>query len=225
MKPAEFQDFGAPARPCASSSARARSWRRWCGTCCCRTRRVRPRGPRLILLRHGEVVSHQGDQPLTLAGRQQARDAGRRLAGFGLGLGTPRSPAETRAPARRPRWWGRGLTGQGGGRGPEVAFALRNPDIYLAGARVDMVQLAAGVRRPGARAERRRRPGGGVLLGLVRCARPDRVVAAPPAPPGDDAPAVAARLAAFAGSLGDAGPGAPDTVIGVTPHPCCALSR
>ena len=41
--------------------------------------------PRLILLRHGEVVSHQGDQPLTPAGRQQARDAGRRLAGQGLG--------------------------------------------------------------------------------------------------------------------------------------------
>ena len=40
-----------------------------------------------------------------------------------------------------------------------------------------------------------------------------------PVPPGDDAPAVAARLAAFAGSLGDAGPVDPDTVIRVTHSP------
>ena len=100
-----------------------------------------------------------------------------------------------------------------------MAFALRNPDIYLAGARVDMVSSpqAFADQVPGLSAD-------DVLAVEFFSgwfAAPDRIEwwLRHPAPPGDDAPAVAARLAAFAGSLGDAGPGAPDTVIGVTHSP------
>ncbi len=175
--------------------------------------------PRLILLRHGEVVSHQGDQPLTPAGRQQARDAGRRLAGLELGSvrllsgGTLRT-RETAALG------GEGLAAGGlAVHGPEVAFALRNPDLYLAGARVDMVSSpqAFADQVPGLSADD--------VLAVPFFSgwfgAPDRIEwwVRHPAPPGDDAAGVGARLAAFAASLGDAGPGAPDTVIGVTHSP------
>jgi len=175
--------------------------------------------PRLILLRHGEVVSHKGDQPLTPAGRGQATDAGRRLAG--LGLGSVRLVSgETRRTRETAALVGEGLSAGGVAvRGADVAFALRNPDIYLAGVRVDMVSS------PEAYASQ--------VPGLT----PDAVLAVPfysgwfsapdriewwlrhPSPPGDDAAGVAARLAAFAASLGDAGRDGADTVIGVTHSP------
>jgi broad specificity phosphatase PhoE len=100
-----------------------------------------------------------------------------------------------------------------------VAFALRNPDLYLAGVRVDMVSS------PEAFAEQ--------VPGLT----PDDVLAVPffagwfsapdriewwlrhPSPPGDDAAGVAERLAAFAATLGDPGANAPDTVVAVTHSP------
>ena len=177
--------------------------------------------PRLILLRHGEVVSHRGDQPLTDTGRGQAEEAGTRLAAAGLGAVSLLSGATRRAQE----------TAQGVQAGltagaptavvspPEVAFALRNPDVYLGGHRVDMVSSAEA------------------FADQVHGMTPDAVLGVPffrgfltaadrieywvrnAAPPGDDAAAVAARIAAFAQSLGDAGPAAADTVIGVTHSP------
>jgi hypothetical protein len=101
--------------------------------------------------------------------------------------------------------------------GPEVAFALRNPDLYLAGGRVDMVSS------PEAFAEQ------------VPWLAPDDVLRVPffagfltapdritywlrcSGPPGDDAGAVAARIVTFARSLADGTP--PDTVVAVTHSP------
>ena len=177
------------------------------------------RGPRLILLRHGEVVSHRGDQPLTLAGRRQAEDAGRRLAGRQLG-DVQLLSGETRRARDTAALLGKGLAADGGSVSePEVAFALRNPDLYLAGTRVDMVSS------PDAYAAQ--------VPGLT----PDEVLAVPffsgwftapdrigfwlhhETPPGDDAAQVAARIAVFAASLGDRGTAGPGTVIGVTHSP------
>jgi broad specificity phosphatase PhoE len=180
---------------------------------------VSRRAPRLILLRHGAVASHKGDQPLTSAGRAMAEDAGRRLARHELGSVRLLSGETTRA-RETAALVGEGLAAAGAQvHGPEVAFALRNPDLYLAGTRVDMVSS------PEAYADQ--------VPGLT----PDDVLAVPffsgwftapdriewwvhhPSPPGDDAAGVAARLAGFAASLGDGGIDAPDTVIGVTHSP------
>jgi broad specificity phosphatase PhoE len=179
------------------------------------------RGPRLILLRHGEVTSHRGDHSLSAEGRRQAEEAGRHLAAMRLGSvrllsGSTVRTRETAALVRQ------GLAGADGPtavKGPDVAFALRNPDLYLAGSRVEMVSS------PEAFAAQ--------VPGLT----PDDVLAVPffhgwftapdriewwvhhPSPPGDDAAGTAARLVAFAASLGDPGPAVADTVIGVTHSP------
>jgi broad specificity phosphatase PhoE len=174
--------------------------------------------PRLLLLRHGEVASHRGDVPLTAAGRAQAEDAGRRLAAAGVGKvrllsGATRRAQETADGVRD------GLAAAGAQvAGPDVAFALRNPDLYLAGARVDMVSTAEAfaAQVPWLTAD-------DVLAvpffaGFLTA--PDRIEhwLRSPAPPGDDAAAVAARIVAFARSLGDAGTRA-DTVVAVTHSP------
>jgi broad specificity phosphatase PhoE len=155
--------------------------------------------------------------PITDAGRRQASEAGRRLAASGVGTvrllaGATRRARETADGVAE------GLRAAGVCvPGPEVAFALRNPDLYLAGVRVDMVSS------PEAFAEQ------------VPWLSPDEVRAVPffagfltapdriehwlrsPAPPGDDAAAVAARIVTFARSLGDGEP--PDTVVAVTHSP------
>jgi broad specificity phosphatase PhoE len=172
---------------------------------------------RLVLLRHGEVASHRGDIPLTAAGRDMAVDAGRRMAA-GLGSvrllsGATKRASETADGVRD------GLAAAGVPvSGPDVAFALRNPDLYLAGGRVDMVSSAEA------------------FAAQVPWLTADDVLAAPffagfltasdriefwlrsTTPPGDDAAAVAARIVTFARSLADRGTGA-DTVVAVTHSP------
>jgi broad specificity phosphatase PhoE len=170
---------------------------------------------RLILLRHGEVASHRGDIPITDAGREQAEEAGRRLADLGavrLLTGATRRAQETGDGVRA------GLAAAGAAvTGPEVAFALRNPDLYLAGHRVDMVSSpeAFAAQVPG------------LAPGLVTevpffagfLTAPDRIEfwLRSADPPGDGAAAVAARIAAFARSLGDVNRA--DVVVAVTHSP------
>jgi len=94
---------------------------------------------RLFLLRHGEVTSHRGDVPVTEEGLRTAVEVGRRLAGRADGAirvisGETRRTRDTAAAiARGAREAGAEVREDG------VAFALRNPDLYLAGVRVDMV--------------------------------------------------------------------------------------
>jgi broad specificity phosphatase PhoE len=172
--------------------------------------------PRLLLVRHGEVVSHRGDQPLTPAGRTQAERAGRRLAALQPGSVRVLS-GETRRTRETAALVAEGLAGAV--TGPEVAFGLRNPDLYLGGVRVDMVSS------PEAFAEQ--------VPGLST----DDVLAVPffegwfsapdriewwvnhQTPPGERAADVAGRVVAFATSLGDLGAAAPDTVLCVTHSP------
>ena len=93
----------------------------------------------LFLLRHGEVTSHRGDVPVTEEGLRTAVEVGRRLAGRADGAirvisGETRRTRDTAAAvARGAREAGAEVREDG------VAFALRNPDLYLAGVRVDMV--------------------------------------------------------------------------------------
>ena len=158
---------------------------------------------RLFLLRHGEVTSHRGDVPVTEAGVQTAVEVGRRLAGRAGGpirviSGETRRTRDTAAAvARGAREAGAEVLEDG------VAFALRNPDLYLAGVRVDMVssEEAFAAQIPGfTEADVAK-----VAFFAEWLTVPDRVGwwVRHTEPPGDDAAAVAARIRTFAGSLAD----------------------
>ncbi|MGY1915975.1 histidine phosphatase family protein [Blastococcus sp. SYSU DS0973] len=158
---------------------------------------------RLFLLRHGEVTSHRGDVPVTEEGLQTAVQVGRRLASRTEGpvriiSGETRRTRDTaEAVARGAREAGAEVLEEG------VAFALRNPDLYLAGVRVDMVssEEAFAAQIPGfTEADVAK-----VAFFAEWLTAPDRVGwwVRHPEPPGDDAAAVAARIRTFAGSLAD----------------------
>jgi broad specificity phosphatase PhoE len=180
---------------------------------------------RLFLLRHGEVTSHRGDVPVTEEGLQTAEQVGRRLAARADGpirvvSGETRRTRDTAAAvARGAREAGAEVVEDG------VAFALRNPDLYLAGVRVDMVsnEAAFAVQVPGfTEADVAK-----VAFFREWLTAPDRVGwwVRHPAPPGDDAAAVAARIRTFAGSLADRNDDTAFTV-GITHSPvlrACAL--
>ncbi len=158
---------------------------------------------RLFLLRHGEVTSHRGDVPVTEAGLQTAVEVGRRLAGRADGpirviSGETRRTRDTAAAvARGAEEAGAQVLEDG------VAFALRNPDLYLAGVRVDMVSSAGAFAAQVSgftEADVAKVPFFAEWL-----TAPDRVGwwVRHPEPPGDDAAAVAGRIRTFAGSLAD----------------------
>jgi len=180
---------------------------------------------RLFLLRHGEVTSHRGDVPVTEEGLQTAVDVGRRLAGRADGpirviSGETRRTRETAAAvAQGAREAGAEVLEDG------VAFALRNPDLYLAGVRVDMVssEAAFAVQVPGFTEADVAKVGFFAEWLTV----PDRVGwwVGHAQPPGDDAAAVAARIRTFAASLADRDDATAFTV-GITHSPvlrACAL--
>lgn len=93
----------------------------------------------VYLLRHGEVLSHRGDVPITAAAVEHARAVGASLAAsrdetFTVLTGETRRAKETAEQVAL------GISNEGGTVvGPTVAFALRNPDLYLGGVRVNMV--------------------------------------------------------------------------------------
>src|SRR4051794_15864819 len=158
---------------------------------------------RLYLLRHGEVTSHRGDVPVTEEGLATAMEVGRRLPGRTDGAirvisGETRRTRDTAAAvARGAREAGAGVREEG------VAFALRNPDLYLAGVRVNMVssETAFAEQIPGfTEADVAK-----VTFFNEWLTVPDRVGwwVRHPEPPGDDAAAVAKRIRDFAGSLAD----------------------
>ena len=170
---------------------------------------------RLLLLRHGEVASHRGDVPITEEGRRQAIDAGHRLGSLGsvrLLAGATRRARETASGV------GEGLIAAGARvTGPEVAFALRNPDLYLAGARVDMVSSAEAFAEQVPWLSAEDVLAAPFFAGFL--AAPDRIEywLRCTTPPGDSTAAVAARIVTFARSL--AGGSAPDAVVAVTHSP------
>ena len=173
----------------------------------------------LYLLRHGEVTSHRGDVPITADAERQAFEVGK---GFGLRDLQPIKvlSGETRRAKDTAAHLARGVVAAGGAvLGPEVAFALRNPDLYVAGVRVNMVSSADSL------AEQVE----GLSVEHVASldffpeffASPDRIGwwMAHESPPGEDARSVAIRFRSFAASLIDSLPGSPDIVVAVTHSP------
>lgn len=101
---------------------------------------------RIHWVRHGKIASHRGNVPLTEEGVAQARESGRRLAAELV-------PGETvhfmHAPTRRTRETVEEIRTSmrealGDAELLEVReqLAIRNPDLYVAGQRVEMVSNA-----------------------------------------------------------------------------------
>jgi broad specificity phosphatase PhoE len=181
---------------------------------------------RLLLLRHGEVTSHRGDVAVTDRGLEGAERLGRRLATAGrlrvLTGGTLRARQTGAAIAAGAR------AADAAVDEPRVAFALRNPDIYVAGERVEMVSSPAALagQVPGMTVDEAAavpffagffdhpdRIGWWLRLGQV---------------PGEDAEALARRIDHFAASLPDRTAQPAELTVGVTHSPvlrACALAN
>lgn len=179
---------------------------------------------KLYLLRHSIVASHRGDVPLTHEGHKIARAVGGRLGAsqkpvrllYGSTL-RARQTAEAIA---------QGASAAGGDAlPPKEAFALRNPDIYVAGVRVNLVSSVEAVAEQvdGLSIDAAARvPFFQGFLGAK-----DRVGwwLWEPDPPGENAAAVAKRIVDFAGSLVDLSSSCA-TTIAVTHSPvlrACAI--
>jgi broad specificity phosphatase PhoE len=169
---------------------------------------------RVHLMRHGKVDSHRGDLPLTDDGLKQAEAVGRRFSGE---LVSGEIATLLYAPTRRARETAEIIDrtlAKVYGRVDHQAFqllapaenwALRNPDLYVAGRRVEMVSSAEAM------AEQLLSSGPGpeelMKLPFLRSFWEDldRIGywVNHPNPPGEDADTVARRVLTFAGSLLD----------------------
>lgn len=185
---------------------------------------------RVHWVRHGEVASHRGDIPLTAQGLQQMEEAGRR---FGGKLIDGEIVSLLHAPTRRTRESAVVLHSMiaalyDGMVEPELELldplehlAIRNPDLYVAGVRVEMVSSAETLAEqlpPGS-------PGPQELAEFPFWrgfwADPDRIGywVKQHNPPGEDADTVARRLLTFAVSLLDLPRTRPRRYICVTHSP------
>lgn len=173
----------------------------------------------LYLLRHGEVESHRGDVPITEAALDHAMEVGVRLAGAEEGPFLVLS-GDTRRASQTAEKVAEGLVGSGASvEGPNVAHALRNPDLYLAGVRVNMVSSAEALASqvPGLNPE----DVAGLDFYPQFFVESDRIGwwLGHDSPPGEDTADVAARVEAFARSLADPRPSRSPVVVAVTHSP------
>ncbi|MEZ4699956.1 MAG: histidine phosphatase family protein [Rhodothermales bacterium] len=160
------------------------------------------------LVRHGRVASHRGDIPITEEGRVEIAAAGRGLA---VGLRRDEDVHFLTTPTRRTKETAdvlrasmRAAHGEGAGfLEPREEWAIRNPDLFLAGRRVEMVSTPeamagqipeTGIDAAGVDA---------VAFFHAFFRSPDRIGywMAQPDPPGEDVTAVARRIVAFCMSL------------------------
>jgi broad specificity phosphatase PhoE len=172
----------------------------------------------LLLLRHGEVASHRGDVPVTEQGRLHAVRSGKAVAGafdapIAVLFGGTRRTRETAESLVE------GVADPGRVIGPRDAFALRNPDMYVGGVRVDMVSSPASLAEqvPGmSEQDAAAHPWFAPFFASV-----DRVGwwLEQDDPPGENGGSLLRRLEIFARSLTDAGPLAGRLVVGVTHSP------
>src|SRR6266496_2614720 len=184
----------------------------------------------LHLVRHGKIASHRGDIPLTTEGQRQAEVFGQRL---NTEIAAGEIVSYLYAPTRRARETAETIyntlrttcehadSRQTQLLAPVEHWALRNPDIYVAGSRIELVST------PEAVAEQLPE----ISLSPQELARlpflhgfwenPDRIGywVNHPNPPGEDADTVARRLLMFAVSLLDLPRVQPRRYICVTHSP------
>lgn len=172
----------------------------------------------ILFLRHGEVASHRGDVPVTQAGLLHAEQSGKAIAAsfadpvtvFYGGTRRTRETAEAII---------RGMDAFERVAGPIDSFALRNPDMYAAGTRVNMVSS------PESLAEQV--PGMTATQAAANAwwdtffHAPDRIGwwLGQDDPPGETRDDVSARLQRFARTFADPGPYTGRLVVCVTHSP------
>lgn len=172
----------------------------------------------LLLLRHGEVASHRGDVPVTGPGLAHAERAGKAISGsaaapisvfFG---GTRRSRETAEAIAR-------GVDVPERVDGPTDSFALRNPDLYLAGARVNMVSAPESLAEQVAGMTIDQVEANSWWTSFFRAA--DRIGwwLGQDDPPGENGRDVVRRIERFARSFADPGPHRGHLLVCVTHSP------
>ena len=179
-------------------------------------------------MRHGKVASHRGDIPVTAEGMAEVEVVGRRLAAT---LQDGELVSILYASTLRSRQTAQGLqqsmlAALDGVRPVELVppveeWAIRNPDVYIAGRRVEMVSTGQAMAEQTA----------AVGLGAAEVEQlpfyrdffpsPDRVGywVGHPNPPGENADAVARRLMTFGISLLDRPGERPRRYICVTHSP------
>ncbi len=194
---------------------------------------------RVHWVRHAKVASHQGDLPLTDEGRRQVEDAGRQ---FSRKLLPGEVVSLLHAPTRRtresalilyssfvvsrgvslPAPWPPSVPASSQVLSPPMEhWAIRNPDIYVAGVRIELVSTAEAVveQLPPSSLDREHVAQLPFLRGFW--ADSDRIGywVSHPNPPGEDADTVARRLLTFAVSLLDLPRAQPRRYICVTHSP------
>lgn len=96
------------------------------------------RHTRVLLLRHGQVANHRGDVDLTELGVAQATNAGSWFAETNIEVAAVLSGETIRARDTAKYFVEAFRVGGGQVDDAEVSFALRNPDLYLGGHRINM---------------------------------------------------------------------------------------
>jgi len=93
---------------------------------------------KILMLRHGEVKTHRGDVPITESGKSYARSVGRHIGKrFNIFTVLDGGTLRTKQTASEISI---GIKESGGKISTEkTSFALRNPDLYVGGERVNMV--------------------------------------------------------------------------------------
>ncbi len=96
----------------------------------------------LLLLRHGQVANHKGDVPLTELGVAQSQAAGRWFAEQSMEIACLLTGETNRAKDTGSAFVDAYRSAGGVVDDPTVSFALRNPDLYLGGHRINMAEGA-----------------------------------------------------------------------------------
>lgn len=173
---------------------------------------------RVLLLRHGEVASHRGDVPVTEQGLAHAERTGKTIAEessspFTLLFGGTRRTRQTAEALAR------GIGDPDRIDGPRNSFALRNPDMYIAGTRVNMVSSAEALAEQVTDLTATQVEQNDWWTTFFRSS--DRIGwwLQQTSPPGETAPGLAGRIERFARTIADPGPLRGRLVICLTHSP------
>lgn len=173
---------------------------------------------RILFLRHGEVASHRGDVPVTEGGLAHAETTGKALASyadlpFTVFFGGTRRTRETAEAIIR------GIGDPSRVQGPIDSFALRNPDMYAAGTRVNMVSSpeALAEQVPGMTSEE----AASIAWWTTFFAAPDRIGwwLEQGDPPGETVHELYTRIQRFVRTFADPGPYEGRLIVCVTHSP------
>jgi broad specificity phosphatase PhoE len=172
----------------------------------------------VLLLRHADVASHRGDVPLTEEGVVRAERTGKVIAEQVDGpltvlFGGTRRTRETADALVR------GVSDPERVVGPLDSFALRNPDMYVAGTRVNMVSSAEALAEQVAGMTMEQAVANEWWSHFFDSS--DRIGwwLGHPDPPGETAADLGARMARFLRTVGDPGPLQGRLVVCVTHSP------